>query len=222
MILILDTATRTPVVALANDDGTLIGERRWASHHRHGEELLQQLDGLLAEVSRTRTDVSSVIVGTGPGSFTGLRIGLATAKTIAYALDVPIVGVSSTLALAAAAANEDGEIVVTLPAGASDRYVQTIKVADGQPVAKYPPKLVADDKVGLDDVAVDLESAPASAIKRGESAVGGLAGALAKLGSDRLTSGKSDDVAQLVPAYVALPRGIARATAEMEWSPDLR
>ena len=87
MMLVLDTATRTPVVALANDDGTLIGERRWASHHRHGEELLQRLD----ESARRNGQVTQlhelVIVGTGPGSFTGLRIGLATAKTIAYALE---------------------------------------------------------------------------------------------------------------------------------------
>lgn len=58
MMLVLDTATRTPVVALANDDGTLIGERRWASHHRHGEELLQQLDELLAETARSRNSMS--------------------------------------------------------------------------------------------------------------------------------------------------------------------
>jgi tRNA threonylcarbamoyl adenosine modification protein YeaZ len=222
MILVLDTATRTPVVALANDDGTLIAERRWASHHRHGEELLKQVDELLAETARSRNAISAVVVGTGPGSFTGLRIGLATAKTIAYALDIPICGISSTLALAAAAANGDGEVVVTLPAGASDRYVHTIKIANGQPAEKKAPQLVADSKIGNDDVAIDLESAPAGASQRGQSALAGLAGSLARLGASRLASGKSDDVAQLVPAYVALPRGIAKATAEMEWSPDLR
>jgi len=222
MILVLDTSTRTPVVALANDDGTILGERRWLSHHRHGEELLPQLDELLGETTKARSDIGAVVVGTGPGSFTGLRIGLATAKTIAYALDVPIVGISSTLGLATAAAHDDGEVVVTLPAGASDRYVHTIKITNGQPAEKKAPQLVADNRIGNDDVAVDLESAPESALQRGESAVAGLAGALGKLGADRLANGKSDDVAQLVPAYVALPRGIAKAAAEMEWSPDLR
>lgn len=214
MILVLDTATRTPVVALATDDGTVIGERRWPSHHRHGEELLQQLDELLAETAKPRTDITAVVVGTGPGSFTGLRIGLATAKTIAYALNVPIVGISSTVALARATGGD--EVTVTLPAGASDRYVHKVGGRQSQ------PKLVADDRVGADDVAVDLDGAPASARTRGESALAGLAGALAKLGADELSRGRSDDVAQLVPAYVALPRGIAKAAAEMEWSPDLR
>src|SRR3954466_5149803 len=123
MILILDTSTRMPVVGLAEPSGALVGERRWQSHHRHGEELLQRIDELLREASVSRTDLTAVIVGTGPGSFTGLRIGLATAKTIAYSLEIPIVGVSSTLALAAAAAvradDEAEEITVTLPAGAS-------------------------------------------------------------------------------------------------------
>jgi len=222
MILVLDTATRTPVVALTNDDGTLIGERRWPSHHRHGEELLQQLDELLGQTGRARTEITAVVVGTGPGSFTGLRIGLATAKTIAYALNVPIVGISSTLAMAAAAARDDGEVVVTLPAGASDRYVHTIKITNGQPAERKAPQLVADSRIGTDDVAVDLDSASPTAIQRGESAVAGLAGALGRLGASRLASGGSDDVEQLVPAYVALPRGVAKAAAEMEWSPDLR
>src|SRR4051812_35881889 len=123
MILVLDTATRTPVVALAQRDGRLIGERRWQSHHRHGEELLQRLDDLLKEAAVSRADLTAVVVGTGPGSFTGLRIGLATAKTIAYSLRIPIVGVSSTQSLAAAVALGDEPQSVTLPAGASDRYV---------------------------------------------------------------------------------------------------
>ena len=223
MILVLDTSTRTPVVALAEADGTLRGERHWQSHHRHDEELLQRLDDLLKEMGRTRADLTAVVVGTGPGSFTGLRIGLATAKTIAYALNIPIVGISSTLAMAAAAASDTaGEVVVTLPAGASDRYVHRIKVSDGHATEKQAPKLVGDANVGVDDVAVDMDGAPAKARERGDTAVAGLAGALAKVGAERLASGQSDDIAQLVPAYVALPRGIARAAGEMEWSPDLR
>ena len=222
MILVLDTSTRTPVVALSETDGTLKGERRWTSHHRHGEELLQQLDELLTEVGATRGDLTAVVVGTGPGSFTGLRIGLATAKTIAYALNIPIVGLSSTLAIAMAGADADGEVVVTLPAGASDRYIHRIKVAGSDATEKQAPKLVADANVGVEDVAVDMEGVPARARERGEKGVANLAGALARLGAERLASGQSDDVAQLVPAYVALPRGIAKAAAEMEWSPDLR
>jgi tRNA threonylcarbamoyladenosine biosynthesis protein TsaB len=225
MILVLDTATRTPVVGLADADGKLRGERRWESHHRHGEELLQNIDELLSEVGVARGDLTGVVVGTGPGSFTGLRIGLATAKTIAYALAIPIVGVSSTLALAAAAAaGGDGKEVVnvTLPAGASDRYTHRFRVSDGEPRESGPPKLVAGELVAADHVAIDLDGAPPSARERGNRALIGLAAALARIGAERLVQADTDDVEALVPAYVALPRGIARAAAEMEWSPDLR
>jgi tRNA threonylcarbamoyl adenosine modification protein YeaZ len=214
MILVIDTSTQTPIVALARPDGTLVAERRWHSRHRHGEELIERLDEALRESGTARADLTGVVVGTGPGSFTGLRIGLATAKTIAYALSVPIAGVSSTVALANALGTD--EVVVTLPAGASDRYVHRVGGRSSQ------PKLVADSNIGADDVAVELDAAPQAARDRGERALEGLARSLSAVGAARLARGESDDVALLVPAYVALPRGIARAAAEMEWSPDLR
>jgi len=221
VILVLDTATRRPLAALAERDGTLRGERQWQSHHRHGEELLQRIDELLAEAGVARRDLSGVVVGTGPGSFTGLRIGLATAKTVAYSLDIPIAGISSTLALAAAL-RENGEVTVTLPAGAHDRYVHKIRISDGTPKEAATPKLVAGMEVSAGDVAVDIEKGPDQAVRAGDDAVNGLGAALARLGARRLAAGQADDVAALVPAYVALPRGITRAAVEMAWSPDLR
>ena len=161
-----------------------------------------------------------MVVGTGPGSFTGLRIGLATAKTIAYSLEIPIVGVSSTLGLALATARgktELTEVTVTLPAGASDRYIHRIRFEDGTPAEIEPPQLTAGGEISPEMVAVDLESAAEAAQALGVRAVDGLAAALASLGARRLAGGAPDDVAALVPAYVALPRGIARAAAEMEW-----
>jgi tRNA threonylcarbamoyladenosine biosynthesis protein TsaB len=210
MILVLDTATRTPVVAVAAADGTVMAERHWQSRHRHGEELLGRLEEALAEIGVSRRDLTGVVVGVGPGSFTGLRIGMATAKTIAYALGIPIVGVSSTRALALAAAKADAalaELAISLPAGAADRYIHRFRITGGLPVEIEPPQLVA--------------TTPASHEIEGEG-VQGLAAAMAQLGVAALTAGERDDPATLVPAYVALPRGLAAAAAEMTWSPDLR
>ena len=210
MILVLDTATQRPVVGLATDDGTMLGERTWESRHRHGEELLARLDEVFADTGRTRRDLTSVVVGTGPGSFTGLRIGLATAKTIAYALNIPIIGVSSTRALALAAATADPtltQVTVALPAGAADRYVHRFKVTGGLPTEVKPPQLVAT---------------PPKPDERDGEQIAGAAAALARLGAEALKAGQVDDPQTLVPAYVALPRGIAAAAAEMTWSPDLR
>lgn len=232
-LLILETATRTPLVALARPDGGLLGERRWESRHRHGEQLLERLDELLRAIEVARRDIGGVIVGTGPGSFTGLRIGLATAKVIAYSLDVPLVGISTTRALALAAGrdrDDSFDIAVTLPAGAADRYVHRLRLDGGSVVELEPARLVAgaaDIAAALGDaqiVAVDLDAdqVGAGALERGQLALAGLALALATLGARELADGRHEDPAQLVPAYVALPRGIARAGAEMTWSPDLR
>jgi tRNA threonylcarbamoyladenosine biosynthesis protein TsaB len=210
MILVLDTATRTPVVAVAATDGTVMAERQWQSRHRHGEELLGRTEEALAEIGAGRRDLTGVVVGTGPGSFTGLRIGLATAKTIAYALAIPIVGVSSTRALALAAATADGslaELAIALPAGAADRYVHRFRITGGLPVEMDRPQLTA---------------APPTSDEIDGEGVQGVATALAQLGTAALKAGETDDPATLVPAYVALPRGLAAAAAEMTWSPDLR
>jgi tRNA threonylcarbamoyl adenosine modification protein YeaZ len=210
MMLVLDTATRRPVVALADDAGMVLAERTWESKHRHGEELLARLEEALAEASARRSDITAVVVGTGPGSFTGLRIGLATAKTVAYALSIPLVGVSSTRALALAASTANPalqEVTVALPAGAADRYVHRFTMRDGLPVEASQPELVATPATGDE---IDGET------------ISGVAGALARLGAQAFATGETADPATLVPAYVALPRGIAAAAAEMTWSPDLR
>ena len=229
-LLVLDTATRTPVVALASRDATVLGERRWESRHRHGERLLEELDSVLRETGTAKRELGGVIVGTGPGSFTGLRIGLATAKVIAYSLSVPIVGVSTTRALALAAANAAaaGEsIAVTLPAGSVDRYLHRLTVRDALLEEVDPPRLVAGAHdfaqavAGATIVAVDLDDDEVPA-EPGRRALAGLAAALARLGIQALEAGRPSDPETLVPAYVALPRGIATAAAEMEWSPDLR
>jgi tRNA threonylcarbamoyladenosine biosynthesis protein TsaB len=231
-ILALDTATRTPVVALADAGGAVVGERRWLSRHRHGEELLQRLDELLVEAGVPRVDLAAVVVGTGPGSFTGLRIGLATAKVVAYSLRIPIAGVSTAhaLALAAVAGSAPAELAVSLPAGAADRYVCRLRVNASTVDELAPPRLVADgadfaqQTANSQLVAVDLDAPDVGgeAIERGQRALEGLASALASLGARRLAAQGSDDVATLVPAYVALPRGIEAAAQEMQWSPDLR
>jgi tRNA threonylcarbamoyladenosine biosynthesis protein TsaB len=234
--LAIDTATRTPSLALGRPDGQVVGERSWVSEHRHGEQLVQQLEDLLSDAGVERRDLKAVVVGLGPGSFTGLRIGLATAKTIAYSLGVPIVGISTSEALALGCSDGDAaraDVAVSLPAGSVDRYVQRVSV-DGFPVsvsaigdaqlavpgesfaaAVGDALLVAVDMAGAEDVSDD-------AIERGQRAVAGLARALVILGAKALAGGRSDEVDRLVPAYVALPRGIARAAAEMTWSPDLR
>jgi tRNA threonylcarbamoyl adenosine modification protein YeaZ len=97
MVLAIDTATRSSVVVLGADDARAVSYRE--VQHRHGSHVLEQVDTVLRDGGSTLSDITAVAVGTGPGSFTGLRVGLATAKTIAYARKLPLVGVMSSDAL---------------------------------------------------------------------------------------------------------------------------
>lgn len=147
MLLAIDTATSRASLALGDPNGRPLCGRDWTPGHRHAETIVEQLADLLAEQGLRPNDLGAIVVGTGPGAFTGLRVGLATAKTLAHELDRPIVGVATTAALALAAAGRPrgarvgaprvaasgsaatagarpvGGVTVVLPAGPSDRYV---------------------------------------------------------------------------------------------------
>lgn len=98
-VLALETAT--PVQALALLDGDLCLEHRVLKvRYNHGSSLLYNVDQVLKSQGLTVHDIDLFAAGLGPGSFTGLRVGLATAKALARASEAPIVGVSSLAALA--------------------------------------------------------------------------------------------------------------------------
>lgn len=98
-ILAIDTATRVQAVALL--DGEKLCEHRVQRvAYNHGSSLLKNVDGLLDGCPFELHEVDLFAVGLGPGSFTGLRVGLATAKALSRAVERPIVGVSSLAAIA--------------------------------------------------------------------------------------------------------------------------
>jgi tRNA threonylcarbamoyl adenosine modification protein YeaZ len=215
-ILAVDTSTRASFVALGH--GTELAISRREVQHRHGSHVLEQIDEVLSEADLTVDRVEGLAVGTGPGSFTGLRVGLATVKTIAYARRLPLVGVRSSDALRVAGGQPDA--VVVLPAGAHDHYLSRPGV---DPLLVAPGELraaVGDGPV----IAVDMDAATLgpAAVAMGVVASDGLPAALLELARARLEAGDEDDVAELTPAYVALPRGVKRAAEELGWSPDLR
>jgi tRNA threonylcarbamoyl adenosine modification protein YeaZ len=221
-ILGIDSATSRVVVAAATPDGQFLGATTWEAGHRHGEQLLPAIGRLHGELNLRRSRIAAIVVGTGPGAFTGLRVGIATAKALAHSLGRPIIGVPSGEALVAAAADEatpPERVVLLLPAGPSDRIV----VRHGRAPELLPggsnPEL-ADGEVL---VAVDLDGRAApDASARGDRARDGLAAALMRLGTERFAAGDEDDLARLVPDYVTLPRGVRAPSGEVAWSRDLR
>ncbi|MEP7035012.1 MAG: tRNA (adenosine(37)-N6)-threonylcarbamoyltransferase complex dimerization subunit type 1 TsaB [Dermatophilaceae bacterium] len=106
LLLAIDTATSAVTVAL-HDGQTVLAERTTLDSRRHGELVAPAMAGVLAEAGRTPGDVSAVVSGTGPGPFTGLRVGLVTARTFAFARAIPVFGVCSLDAMAHQAWLED-------------------------------------------------------------------------------------------------------------------
>jgi tRNA threonylcarbamoyladenosine biosynthesis protein TsaB len=99
LVLAFDTATDVATSALVRlPDGECLGERS-----SRPVRVLEDADALLAEAGLEREALEGLVVGTGPGSYTGLRIGLVTARALAFALGVPVAGVSTLSALAAGA-----------------------------------------------------------------------------------------------------------------------
>ncbi|MEF3303533.1 tRNA (adenosine(37)-N6)-threonylcarbamoyltransferase complex dimerization subunit type 1 TsaB [Paenibacillus sp. GYB003] len=98
-LLAVDTSTRVLTVAIS-DEGRIAAERRSETERNHSIKLLPEIDDMLREAGMTPADLDAVAVGTGPGSYTGVRIAVTVAKTFAWALGIPVVGVSGLEALA--------------------------------------------------------------------------------------------------------------------------
>lgn len=143
-------------VSVAVADGSrVVAERTDERARHHDEVLLEIIDAVLAEAGASRSDVSRVIAGRGPGPFTGLRVGLVTARSIAEVLGAELVGISSleALALEAAEALPAAESVgVALDARRKEVYVGLYSVAraDGGSVTVRP---IAESAVAAPDAA---------------------------------------------------------------------
>ena len=216
VILAIDSATTRVVVAAGTLDGSMIEAVDWPAGYRHGESLLPAIDALLTRLGIEPARIAAVVVGTGPGAFTGLRVGIATAKGLAHALGRPIIGISTADALLADA--PDGAVLL-LPAGPSDRLV----IRRGGPAALVPSGADAAIPTQAVLLAVDLDGrAPEGALELGEAARVRLGASLVALGAARLAAGDVDDLARLVPEYVTLPRGVRADVGEVSWSRDRR
>jgi tRNA threonylcarbamoyladenosine biosynthesis protein TsaB len=94
VLLAFDTATPLMTVAL-HDGEDVVAERRSEQPMKHGERLAPLIEAVLTNVGLVRQDLTAIAVGIGPGPFTGLRVGLVTARTLGYVLEIPVYGVCS-------------------------------------------------------------------------------------------------------------------------------
>lgn len=142
-VLGIDTSTLLGSVACVVD-GELRSEVAARVRARHGETVFTLLEQVLDHAGVARGELDLVTCGLGPGSFTGTRVGVAAAKGLALALDVPVVGVSTLRALALGAPGErlapivdghKGEVFVALYERGSEGLVEVVAPAHGTPEA---------------------------------------------------------------------------------------
>lgn len=142
MLLAFDTATPLVTVALHDGEDVVwegVSERRL----QHGEQLAPLIDRALRERDLVRQDLTAVAVGVGPGPFTGLRVGLVTARTLGFVLEVPVYGVCTLDVLAVEAADSGAvtsDFVVATDARRKEVYLASYAAdgarLDGPSVAK--------------------------------------------------------------------------------------
>jgi tRNA threonylcarbamoyladenosine biosynthesis protein TsaB len=136
-IVVLDTSTDCSAIGLATETGTEYAASTEKAR-RHGRDLIPQLGALLAEAGLCPQDVNLIGVGLGPGSYTGLRVGVAAAKTLAYATGATVVGFDSLAAVACNAPPDALRVSVIGDAQRADVYVAEFRRATaGDPLVAH-------------------------------------------------------------------------------------
>ena len=141
-LLVIDTSTERAVIALATTSGVLYATATETTR-RHGRDLIPRIGCLLGEAGLRVADLNAVAVGLGPGSYTGLRVGVTAAKTLCYASGADLLGLDSLLATGRNAPEQANRISVIADAQRGDLYV-----ADLYRSAPYiPPTPLGDTRV---------------------------------------------------------------------------
>ena len=218
MYLAIDTSSSYAGLALS-EEGIILAEQTWLCGRNHTVELLPHLDNLLKQSGRGMKDIQGVSVALGPGSFNGLRVGLGTAKGLAFSLGVPIVGISTLEAAAYQHATFGSPVCAIFNAGRDEISCAIYQLKGGQWQCLAPaslstiaelcsrinettifcgeptPVMLEEIRAGLGEMAVIPP--PAGMLRRPAF--------LAELGAKRIMSGDTDDMATLQPIYLRHP-----------------
>lgn len=229
MLLAVDTSTRQAGVALYDRRRGLLAEHAWFTANRHTEELMPAVASLFAVADATPADLAAVAIAIGPGSFTGLRVGLAAAKGLALAQRVPLVGIPTLDVTAYPHQSQPIPVIALAQAGRGRVYwapyahgpagwgpqeayalstVPEVANAVTRPIA-FAGELSSEDLATLERFAGKqrvVALSPALSVRR--------AGCLAEMALARLDAGRSDDPASLSPIYLQTADGaVARPAA---------
>jgi tRNA threonylcarbamoyladenosine biosynthesis protein TsaB len=138
--LVLDTSTSIMTVGLANEAG-MIGEVTTNLTNNHSIRLLPSIEWLMKQTDIKPTDLQTIAVGIGPGSYTGVRIGVTTAKSLAWSLKLPLTGLSSLQAIAIGAGSVSPYIVPLVDARRGQVYTGLYRWEDNRLITVIPDRI---------------------------------------------------------------------------------
>lgn len=220
MLLALDTSTRQAGIALYNAEHGLIAEYTWRSANRHTEELLPAVAHVLAQAGLAARDLDAVGVALGPGSFTGLRVGLAAAKGLALAHGLKLIGMPTLDFTAYPHQSQPAPVVTLIQAGRGRVYWARYAHGPGGWMAQESATLATIVEVAnktkratvfVGEVTLSDQEILTQLIgeNRAHFLPSALAarrpGYLAELAWKRHLNGEADDAATLSPIYLQQP-----------------
>lgn len=218
MELAIDTSTHIATLALA-EKGEVVIELTWHCGQSHTVELLPNLLHLLSQAKASIQSIDGIIVAKGPGSFNGLRVGMSTAKGLAFTLGVPLVGVS-TLEVEAFPYAYTGLVICPIhPAGRGEIAAALYQLKEGRWYRLLEEHITSLDILcsQIKDKTIFCGELSPSIETQLKEQLGGLAvipdavvrlrraGYLARLGWQRLEKGELDNSATLQPLYLRKP-----------------
>lgn len=221
MVLGIDSAEAVASAALVENGRPISEEVSAGARANHAEVLLPMVDALLRRAGVSLSDLSGLAVSIGPGSFTGLRIGLSTVKGLAYGWNLPVAGVPTLLAVAAKVRDWEGLICPFLDARKSEVYAALFN-RKGERLERLTEDLVCRPEKIVRLVGCLAISDPCLFIGGGVGPYGELlrqslgsravptlgerypstAFAVARIGEEKLAKGEQDPLGPLIPVYL--------------------
>jgi tRNA threonylcarbamoyladenosine biosynthesis protein TsaB len=211
--LSIDTASDWASIAVS-DEGRLLGEMTWRCERQHSVQLLPSIQALLARLGVEKSDLRAVFVCVGPGSYAGLRVGVSTAKGLAFALGIPIAGVGRleteayqfagcAMQVCAVHRAGRGELAWAMYEGPQPEWRQVVapRLSTPEALLEAPAGALfcAEEGDGVEEMLSTAGATfPVATLRR-------RAGFLAELGWRRLAAGDVDDVRTLTPLYLREP-----------------
>lgn len=219
MILAFETSAKAASVALL-DGETLLGETYQNTGLTHSQTIMTMAEDLLKNCGKTPGDVTAVAVAAGPGSFTGVRIGVAAAKGFAWGRELPCYGVSTLEAMARGLNVWDGYVVPTMDARRNQTYTAIFHAEGGKLTRVLEDCAISFEELGeklknfketiflVGDGGVlcynSLQETVPGLVLPGEHRRHQRASGVALVAKERMEAGESGDGSSLTPNYLRL------------------